>query len=341
MDHISSNTFVRAFSTAPALRSGNRAQRAGDHEFSAATASRASDLAQAAGNYENTIGTKIAMGVVALLTIGIGYGIIRLIEHCCNVHPKIDEFREAAVKLRAAIQRASEQQGGNAEVSISTRGGQQIKFRETVEGVEIVDTASNRGVLPGLTLEDIEKILDADINANGDAYHPYVMAESLLPARPDFRPFGNSGVTSNTEAFERRFSGLSPDDKTLITKCKELQGFMRRATAFLSREGHQRFSEEVANFLTGNASQLPEGLAVPDPAIPTEVKNILRDLLRISENELPGKIFDKVDALAVKVFLGEVDNIFSSTDSTHLRLVAAARNRHGADSPLFSSPGSP
>ncbi|EGM6571852.1 effector protein steA, partial [Salmonella enterica] len=66
------------------------------HINSAKTYARAftanTQLHEAAGNYENKLATKIAKGIVGVLTLGIGYGIIRLIENYCNVRDKINDY---------------------------------------------------------------------------------------------------------------------------------------------------------------------------------------------------------------------------------------------------------
>ncbi|SUG77984.1 Secreted effector protein steA [Salmonella enterica subsp. enterica] len=46
----------------------------------------------AAGDYENKLSTKILKGVLWVLTAGLAYGFTRVIEHYCNVTPKVDEF---------------------------------------------------------------------------------------------------------------------------------------------------------------------------------------------------------------------------------------------------------
>lgn len=46
----------------------------------------------AAGDYENKLSTKIMKGILYVLTAGLAYGFTRVIEHCCNVTPKVDEF---------------------------------------------------------------------------------------------------------------------------------------------------------------------------------------------------------------------------------------------------------
>lgn len=46
----------------------------------------------AAGYYENKLSTKILKGVLWVLTAGLAYGFTRVIEHYCNVTPKVDEF---------------------------------------------------------------------------------------------------------------------------------------------------------------------------------------------------------------------------------------------------------
>lgn len=46
----------------------------------------------AAGDYENKLSTKIMKGILWVLTAGLAYGFTRVIEHCCNVTPKVEEF---------------------------------------------------------------------------------------------------------------------------------------------------------------------------------------------------------------------------------------------------------
>lgn len=43
----------------------------------------------AAGDYENKLSTKIMKGILWVLTAGLAYGFTRVIEHCCNVTPKL------------------------------------------------------------------------------------------------------------------------------------------------------------------------------------------------------------------------------------------------------------
>ncbi|ECD9608337.1 effector protein steA [Salmonella enterica subsp. salamae] len=46
----------------------------------------------AAGNYENKLSTKILKGILWVLTAGLAYGFTKIIEHYCNVTPKVAEF---------------------------------------------------------------------------------------------------------------------------------------------------------------------------------------------------------------------------------------------------------
>ncbi|EDW0526946.1 effector protein steA [Salmonella enterica subsp. enterica serovar Duval] len=46
----------------------------------------------AAGDYENKLSTKIMKGILYVLTAGLAYGFTRVIEHYCNVTPKVEEF---------------------------------------------------------------------------------------------------------------------------------------------------------------------------------------------------------------------------------------------------------
>lgn len=46
----------------------------------------------AVGDYENKLSTKILKGILYVLTAGLAYGFTRVIEHYCNVTPKVEEF---------------------------------------------------------------------------------------------------------------------------------------------------------------------------------------------------------------------------------------------------------
>ncbi|HCC0888461.1 TPA: hypothetical protein M4K80_001957 [Salmonella enterica] len=92
---------------------------------SASTYARAfkaeTNLCHAAGNYENKWATKLAKGLVGLLTLGIGYGIIRLIEYYHNVVPKIEEYRANAETIYNRLARAV----------VTGEQGVRVKFDET------------------------------------------------------------------------------------------------------------------------------------------------------------------------------------------------------------------
>lgn len=51
----------------------------------------------AAGDYENKLSTKIMKGILYVLTAGLAYGFTRVIEHYCNVTPKL------RLKLRSSV----------------------------------------------------------------------------------------------------------------------------------------------------------------------------------------------------------------------------------------------
>ncbi|VVE85811.1 hypothetical protein [Pandoraea sputorum] len=151
MDHLSVNTFVRAFSAA-------------------AGPETALNLGKAAGDYDNTTCTKIAKGVVGVLTLGIGYGIIWLIEHFGNVSPKIDEFRQAASDLYRELECEHKRiQGGEVHAVSIKAGSKTVTFCETASGVEITD-GTRLGLLRGATLASVKTKLFKDFADNAAAY---------------------------------------------------------------------------------------------------------------------------------------------------------------------------
>ncbi|ANJ86753.1 hypothetical protein [Pandoraea oxalativorans] len=279
MDYISGNTFFRAFS---------------------ADSAPGRDLGQAAGNYENTPCTKIVKGLIGVLTLGVGYGILYAVENRCNVIPKREEFREAAVELHRAITASPRQRGAGAEVSVRTRGGREIKFCETWEGVQIVDADGNVSLLRKLTLEGIRVKLATDFDANYGAYAPYLLRQNRMPADSLLPLSENTNLDSLAQALGRRAPWTGPD-LTPVTQCRPLLEFMLAATQFLLREDHQRFGVDVADFLFGNVNYLPAGLAVPDPEIPADVKSQLPQLLLISGNESDEEICEKIRVFGGKL----------------------------------------
>ncbi|VVE84441.1 hypothetical protein [Pandoraea sputorum] len=311
MRHISGNTFFRAFSVV--------------------SAPGESDLAQAAGNYENTRCTKVVKGLVGMLTLGIGYGILYIVEDSCNVVPKIEEFREAAVKLYRAIEASPLQRGGRAQVSVRTRDDREIKFCETERGVDIEDADGHVSELRGLTLARIREKLALDFAVNLGAYARYGKPEAresaearrprsadsgvvpgIGPWEPPFVPLlgpdelsaeppcplsDGSDSVGGTARRDPRFAPLARPDSTRVTQCPALQAFIPLALRFLSEEGQQHYSADVANFLIGNVNQLPAGLALPDPAIPDDVRGQLGRWLPMSANVTPGVILGNIRML--------------------------------------------
>ncbi|EHU6243221.1 hypothetical protein ACMHLZ_002112 [Salmonella enterica] len=93
------------------------------------------NLPQAAGNYENKLATKFAKGMVGVFTLGIGYGIFRLIEHYCNVRPKVAEFCANAEGIHANLMAASALQKKTVECSLKSGG--QLRLEEISVGPNV------------------------------------------------------------------------------------------------------------------------------------------------------------------------------------------------------------
>ena len=118
--------------------------------------------AQAAGEYKNSIGTIIAKGVVGILTLGIGYGIIRLIEEVAKVRPKIHEFCHNAEDIHKKL--ANAHLNDEKLVNVELKDRRVITFRESDKGTYISDGDNNEILLNG-KFSDICLRLESDFVA--------------------------------------------------------------------------------------------------------------------------------------------------------------------------------
>lgn len=101
---ISSSTFARAFSVST------------------------TNMRDAVGNYENSTSSKIAKGFIGILTLGIGYGVIRLIEEFANIKPKIDDYCANAQGIYDALSTAVAK--AHDRVTVKLINGREITFTE-------------------------------------------------------------------------------------------------------------------------------------------------------------------------------------------------------------------
>lgn len=86
------------------------------------------NLAHAAGNYDNSIMTKVAKCAISVLTLGLGYGILHLVERLSNVNPKINEFCYNANAIANELSTAIED--GKDHITVTLDNGQQITIQQ-------------------------------------------------------------------------------------------------------------------------------------------------------------------------------------------------------------------
>lgn len=282
MSHLSVRTFARALSVPRDARAPI-------------------NLGEAAGDYENTVCTEVAKGVVGVLTVGVGYLLIRALEECLNVRPKIREFRQAASALYDEIKRAPKQLGERARVSIQV-GHKTMTFDEHPDGVAISGDAKIWCFLQGETLTSIKDKIGQDFRDNPAAYAHLRGAQYEPPEAPNarFEPFFTiesakdfgsfldspskprapadvsflaSQASDPCWAFEQRFDALTPVAQQSLKRCVALHEFVPRALTFLSQYDNRPFSRDVADFLRGTSRtrRLPEELASARAALPIEV----------------------------------------------------------------------
>ncbi|VVE86034.1 hypothetical protein [Pandoraea sputorum] len=281
MTHISYNTFVRAFSATPAPPPGG--------------------LVGSAFASNHTICTNLAIALACVLTGGLGLFVIGFVDRHWSRYPKAEEFLRAMVDLYAELEKPPKPRGCGAEVSVFTQSGEKITLTETWTGVEVSDAAGHVRALPGLSLAGVQQCLAADFLANAELH-------ARLSNRRNFRrhsmqqpgefrlPHIPVVQRTATEAFELRFESLTGADKGTLQDCPALQSFLPRATVLL-RDGHQPLSQDVVKFLTGAVSHLPQDWDEPPPAIPPDVKQILKRVLHVTDLTLAQDLQDQIAAL--------------------------------------------
>ncbi|PXX50929.1 hypothetical protein SAMN05660489_06350 [Pseudomonas sp. LAMO17WK12:I10] len=152
-----------------------------------------SDIKGAAGNYENSVAAKLAKGIVGVLTLGIGYGIIRLIEEFSNVRPKIHEFCANAPGIHDALASAIINKENTVQATLID--GRKITFTEhrddqTEKYTVIISDGAHEQEVKGSLMEICLK-LEADFLAapgyygfSGEEDH-ITLAEKMASANED------------------------------------------------------------------------------------------------------------------------------------------------------------
>ncbi|HGB8939091.1 TPA: type III secretion system effector SteA [Salmonella enterica subsp. enterica serovar Saintpaul] len=93
----------------------------------------------AVGDYENKLSTKIMKGILYVLTAGLAYGFTRVIEHYCNVTPKVAEFCANAGNIHNHL--ADAVRDGLFTIDVELSDGRMLTFEQLsliAEGKPIV-----------------------------------------------------------------------------------------------------------------------------------------------------------------------------------------------------------
>ncbi|HAK5454972.1 TPA: effector protein steA [Salmonella enterica] len=82
----------------------------------------------ATGDYENKLSTKIMKGILYVLTAGLAYGFTRVIEHYCNVTPKVAEFCANAGNIHNHL--ADAVRDGLFTIDVELSDGRMLTFEQ-------------------------------------------------------------------------------------------------------------------------------------------------------------------------------------------------------------------
>jgi len=127
-------------------------------------------IKNAAGNYENKVLTKIAKAFIGVITLGIGYGVIRLIEERVVTRPKISEFCDNAKLIYRAL---VENEGAKCRVVMTNGEAIILSEEHDTNGNATVKIKNDNGdstTLPGKSFASIIANLEKDSEDNFGYY---------------------------------------------------------------------------------------------------------------------------------------------------------------------------
>ena len=142
-------------------------------------------LASAAGDYKSSTIATVAKGFLGVITLGIGYGVMKLYEHF-NSRAKVEQF----TSMSDDILRKLNDRGIAKEVEIVTSDHKNITLKEDGNNV-IVAFDGKMAILENTTLDKIKENLTKDICDNPELYgnkpinHGIGKEKGVSPSRLD------------------------------------------------------------------------------------------------------------------------------------------------------------
>lgn len=214
------------------------------------------NLAHAAGNYDNSIMTKFAKCAIGVLTLGLGYGILYLVERLSNVNPKINEFcynaNAIAHELSAAIEDAKD------HITVTLDNGQQITIQQ--DGCNLL-LRSQDGQTQTLNEMDLTKLYHKivhDIQTNPGIYGVE------LPKEVEIK--NSAEPLAISELVELLTNKTSYDDYLLLRKSPDGNYFYLAKKEELNKSARLQFRANQAAELIGEmlGKKVEKNLSVAD-----------------------------------------------------------------------------
>ena len=126
------------------------------------------NLAFAAGNYDNSTMAKFAKCAIGVLTFGLGYGILYLIEHYSNVNPKIQQFCHNAKVIKNELSQAIED--GKDNITVTLDNGQQLTIQQDGCNLLLRSQDGQTQMFNEMNLEKLYNKIANDMQANPGIY---------------------------------------------------------------------------------------------------------------------------------------------------------------------------
>lgn len=229
---------------------------------------QASDnLAYAAGNYDNSMMTKFAKCAVGVLTLGLGYGILYLVERYANVNPKIHEFCYNAKAIADELSVAIE--NGKDHITVTLDNGQEITIQQDGCNLLLRSQDEQTQILNEMDLAKLyHKIID-DIESNPGIYRIELPKE--VEIKNSKEPLTISELVKFISKLVELNNKISADDCLLLRKSPDGNYFYVAKMEEVNKSSTLHFRANQAAEFIGNmlGKEIKTNLSMADFAILT------------------------------------------------------------------------
>ncbi|WGL99613.1 hypothetical protein QE177_07040 [Arsenophonus sp. aPb] len=225
------------------------------------------NLAYAAGNYDTSMMSKFAKCAVGILTLGLGYGVIYLVERYANVNPKIHEFcynaKAIADELSVAMENIKD------HITVTLDNGQEITIQQDGCNVLLRSQDGQTQILNEMDFAKLyHKIVD-DIESNPGIYRIELPKE--VEIKNSKEPLTISELVKFISKLVELNNKISADDCLLLRKSPDGNYFYVAKMEDVNKSSGLQFRANQAAEFIGNmlGKEIKKNLSMADFSIIT------------------------------------------------------------------------